>query len=135
MGLFRLVYKIGRMVFRDFLFKIPKKYLVIIIVFLTMFLLKNSVLGYSVYDTLHVDDVSTDLVFYKQAYLSARNSINTFISAPYLNDNSFRNNMKFEMNISLDFNRNSGWGYMFYTDSIDSTTKFNFMTVGPTYRS
>lgn len=42
MGFYNLIKKICRMVFRDFLFKIPKKYLVAVIIFLVYILLTNS---------------------------------------------------------------------------------------------
>lgn len=57
------------MVFRDVLFKIPKKYLVVIIVFLTMFILKSNVFAYSDYDLIPTDSPAVDCIFYSKVRL------------------------------------------------------------------
>lgn len=57
------------MVFRDILFKIPKKYLVVIIVFLTMFLLKSNVFAYSNYEYIPTDTPAIDCIFYDESYI------------------------------------------------------------------
>lgn len=69
MGFYRLIYRIGRMIFRDFLFKIPKKYLVVIIVFLTLFIIKTNVFAYSNYDTIPTDSPAVDCIFYEDSYI------------------------------------------------------------------
>lgn len=59
-------YRIIKMIFKDILFKIPKKYLVVIIIVLSMFLLKSNVKGYSFTNETNVDDNinSSILTFY-----------------------------------------------------------------------
>ena len=69
MGFYRLIYRIGKMIFRDFLFKIPKKYLVIIILFLTLFIVKTNVFAYSDYDMIPTDSPAVDCVFYSEVRL------------------------------------------------------------------
>lgn len=49
-------YRIIKMIFKDILFKIPKKYLVVIIIILTMFLLKTNVKGYSFTNETNIDN-------------------------------------------------------------------------------
>lgn len=62
-------YRIIKMIFRDILFKIPKKYLVVIIVLLIMFILKTNVFAYSNYDYIPTDSPAVDCIFYDESYI------------------------------------------------------------------
>lgn len=90
MGFYRLIHRIGRMVFRDFLFKIPKKYLVVIIIFLSLFILKSNVFAQSLFLPNKFSDSFIDNVKAMSEYQSG--NYYCFVGGGYAsgNNNQFR---------------------------------------------
>ena len=129
MGFYRLIKKISRMVFRDFLFRIPKKYLVVVIMFLAIMLLKSNVFAYSNYDYIEVDDPVIDNVYYK--YVKITSAFDTGVPAPYYIDSTdFRNNYQFEL--KCNFVQSGSWGYVFNNGELNSPDNFGLWYRNPT---
>lgn len=129
MGFYRLIKKISKMVFRDFLFRIPKKYLIVIIIFLAIMLLKSNVFAYSNYDYIEVDDPVIDNVYYK--YCQLNQAFDTGVPAPYYIDSTdFRNNYQFTLKCS--FVQSGSWGYVFNNGELNSPTNFGMWYRNPT---
>lgn len=123
MGFFRLIKRITRMVSRDILFKIPKKYLVVIIMFLSIFVLKSNVFAYSDYDYINVDDPIIDNVYYKYVRIDDGYIFDTGYPSPYYIDSSdFRNNYEFV--IKCNFMDSGAWGYVFHNGDVNNPSNF-----------